>query len=207
MTGEPEFAFRVGLWDWVVKRVGSHSSCASLMEKRPLPPSGTLYRFLDSVKAKVCVGPGCAPRREPFVEHPFPYTPPYQATHFMVRPSPRPIYKYYEPITHASQTSINGIQVGYHVKTYTTEALQALSRGDHLAVHTWSHSHMTTRSDHDILGELGWTMQIISDLSDGRTLPKYWRPPFGDVDDRVRAIATVSLSPLLFPIFISLSTS
>jgi hypothetical protein len=31
-------------------------------------------------------------------------------------------------------------------------------------------------------------MQIISDLNGGR-LPKYWRPPFGDVDNRVRAIA------------------
>ena len=31
-------------------------------------------------------------------------------------------------------------------------------------------------------------MQIIADLNGGR-LPKYWRPPYGDVDNRVRAIA------------------
>jgi hypothetical protein len=31
-------------------------------------------------------------------------------------------------------------------------------------------------------------MQIIADLNGGR-IPKYWRPPFGDVDNRVRAIA------------------
>lgn len=31
-------------------------------------------------------------------------------------------------------------------------------------------------------------MQIISDLNGGR-IPKFWRPPFGDVDNRVRAIA------------------
>ena len=38
------------------------------------------------------------------------------------------------------------------------------------------------------MSELGWTMQLISDLNGGR-LPRYWRPPFGDVDNRVRAIA------------------
>jgi chitin deacetylase len=38
-----------------------------------------------------------------------------------------------------------------------------------------------------VLGELGWNMQIIYDLS-GR-VPKLFRPPQGDVDDRVRAIA------------------
>ena len=31
-------------------------------------------------------------------------------------------------------------------------------------------------------------MQIMADLNDGR-IPMYWRPPFGDVDNRVRAIA------------------
>ncbi|WVR06396.1 hypothetical protein IAU60_003427 [Kwoniella sp. DSM 27419] len=64
----------------------------------------------------------------------------------------------------------------------------AVKAGGHIAVHTWSHPYMTTLSNEDILGELGWTMQIISDLNGGR-IPKYWRPPFGDVDNRVRAIA------------------
>ncbi|WVQ96469.1 hypothetical protein IAU59_003574 [Kwoniella sp. CBS 9459] len=64
----------------------------------------------------------------------------------------------------------------------------AAKAGGHIAVHTWSHPYMTTLSNEDVLGELGWTMQIISDLNGGR-IPKYWRPPYGDVDNRVRAIA------------------
>jgi chitin deacetylase len=39
-----------------------------------------------------------------------------------------------------------------------------------------------------VLGELGWNMQIIYDLS-GR-VPKLYRPPQGDLDNRVRAIAS-----------------
>ncbi|GAC72634.1 hypothetical protein PANT_7c00195 [Moesziomyces antarcticus T-34] len=58
----------------------------------------------------------------------------------------------------------------------------------HLGVHTWSHTLQTGKTDMEILGDLGWTMQIIYDLTG--SVPMYWRPPEGDVDARVRAIAT-----------------
>ena len=47
---------------------------------------------------------------------------------------------------------------------------------------------MTTLSDEELLGEFGFTMELIHNSTGGR-LPKYWRPPFGDSDERVRAIA------------------
>jgi len=47
---------------------------------------------------------------------------------------------------------------------------------------------VTSQTNEGVLAEIGWTMQIISDLNGGR-LPRYWRPPFGDVDNRVRTIA------------------
>lgn len=58
----------------------------------------------------------------------------------------------------------------------------------HLGVHTWSHTLQSGKTDLEILGDLGWTMQIIYDLTG--SVPMYWRPPEGDVDARVRAIAT-----------------
>ncbi|KAI0832445.1 hypothetical protein BC628DRAFT_1414745 [Trametes gibbosa] len=57
-----------------------------------------------------------------------------------------------------------------------------------IAVHTWTHPYMTTLTNEEVLGELGWTMQLIHNSTGGR-LPKYWRPPYGDSDNRVRAIA------------------
>ncbi|KAG8734819.1 hypothetical protein FRC10_011396 [Ceratobasidium sp. 414] len=60
--------------------------------------------------------------------------------------------------------------------------------GDDMAVHTWSHPHMPQLSNEMVLAELGWTMQIIHDSTNGR-LPMYWRPPYGESDNRVRAIA------------------
>jgi hypothetical protein len=47
---------------------------------------------------------------------------------------------------------------------------------------------MTTLTNEQVVAELGWTMQIIHDSTGGR-VPRYWRPPYGDVDNRVRAIA------------------
>ncbi|GAA5924808.1 uncharacterized protein JCM15063_005739 [Sporobolomyces koalae] len=64
---------------------------------------------------------------------------------------------------------------------------QVVASGANLAVHTWSHSYMTTFTDEQLLGELGWTAQIIYDYSG--LAPAYWRPPYGDIDNRVRAIA------------------
>lgn len=55
-------------------------------------------------------------------------------------------------------------------------------------MHTWTHPYMTTKTNGEVLAELGWTMQIIHNSTGGR-VPKYWRPPYGDSDARVRAIA------------------
>ncbi|GAA5979032.1 hypothetical protein JCM10908_002781 [Rhodotorula pacifica] len=65
---------------------------------------------------------------------------------------------------------------------------QTLKNGGHIGTHTWSHPMMTTLTDMQILGELGWTSQAIYDYSGG-LVPRFWRPPYGDADDRVRAIA------------------
>jgi len=64
---------------------------------------------------------------------------------------------------------------------------QTLTGKQHLAVHTWSHPMMSSMTDEQVVGELGWTMQAIYDKSG--LIPAYWRPSYGDVDDRVRAIA------------------
>jgi len=121
----------VGLQDiWL----GKNHTWSINFDDGPLPPSTSLYKFLD--------------------EHD------QTATHFWV---------------------------GANVRDYPELALQAWKRGDHLAVHTWTHAHLTTLSDLEILGELGWTIQIIHDLTG--VVPLYYRPPYGDVDNRVRALA------------------
>ena len=77
--------------------------------------------------------------------------------------------------------------IGSNVLSYPLQAQRALADGHDVCVHTWSHHYMTTLSNEQVFAELFYTMRIIKDVI-GVT-PRCWRPPFGDTDDRVRAIA------------------
>lgn len=69
--------------------------------------------------------------------------------------------------------------------------------GHQLSVHTWSHPSLTTLSNEQIVAELGWTKKVIKDAT-GVT-PNTFRPPYGDIDDRVRAIAAqMGLTPIIW---------
>ncbi|OZJ05033.1 hypothetical protein BZG36_02120 [Bifiguratus adelaidae] len=77
--------------------------------------------------------------------------------------------------------------IGSNVLTYPQAAQRALADGHTLCVHTWSHPPMTTKTNDELVAELYWTLKVIKEVT-GVT-PKCWRPPYGDVDDRVRSIA------------------
>jgi len=66
-----------------------------------------------------------------------------------------------------------------------------------LSVHTWSHPPLTTLSNEQIIAELGWTRQAIKDITG--VAPNTMRPPYGDIDDRVRAICkAMNLTPIIW---------
>ncbi|KAI8353303.1 hypothetical protein EDC96DRAFT_559466 [Choanephora cucurbitarum] len=77
--------------------------------------------------------------------------------------------------------------IGSNVATYPAAAKLGLNNGHQLCVHTWSHPPMTTQTNKQVVAELYWTLKAIK-AATGVT-SKCWRPPQGDVDDRVRAIA------------------
>ncbi|KAG0319734.1 chitin deacetylase [Dissophora globulifera] len=63
---------------------------------------------------------------------------------------------------------------------------QEVAEGHHLASHTWSHHPLTTLSNEQIVAELKWTEKAVMDITGHRM--KYMRPPYGDIDNRVRAV-------------------
>ncbi|WFD44341.1 hypothetical protein MPSI1_003008 [Malassezia psittaci] len=77
--------------------------------------------------------------------------------------------------------------IGTNVKNLPYQAQRGLADGHDICVHTWSHRYMTTLTDEQVFAELYYTMRIIKDVTGVTT--RCWRPPFGDVDDRVRSIA------------------
>ncbi|KAI8896390.1 hypothetical protein BC833DRAFT_519235, partial [Globomyces pollinis-pini] len=64
--------------------------------------------------------------------------------------------------------------------------IRAHQEGHQIGLHTWSHHPMTSLTNEQIVAEMKYTEALIY-----RTIgvvPKYFRPPYGDIDDRVRAI-------------------
>jgi len=78
------------------------------------------------------------------------------------------------------------------------EILQAeYMAGHQLSVHTWSHPPLTTLTNEQIIAELGWTREAIRQITG--VSPNTMRPPYGDIDDRVRAICqAMNLTPIIW---------
>ncbi|KDR83740.1 hypothetical protein GALMADRAFT_236093 [Galerina marginata CBS 339.88] len=88
----------------------------------------------------------------------------------------------------SNNVSTTHFMIGINILNNPTQFLTAFNAGHDIAVHTWTHPYMTTLSNLDVVGQLGWTMQMIHNSTGGR-VPRYWRPPYGDSDMRVRSIA------------------
>jgi peptidoglycan/xylan/chitin deacetylase (PgdA/CDA1 family) len=68
-----------------------------------------------------------------------------------------------------------------------------------IEAHTYYHPHLLEKTDERVLREFKRTQAIIKKTT-GRT-PKYYRPPFGEVDERVASIAkSVGLTTILYDI-------
>ncbi|KAK4698819.1 hypothetical protein P7C70_g7449, partial [Phenoliferia sp. Uapishka_3] len=67
------------------------------------------------------------------------------------------------------------------------EAQRGLDDGHEICAHTWSHRYMTSLTNEQVFAELYYSKKAIKDVL-GITVA-CWRPPYGDVDDRVRYIA------------------
>ncbi|TPX38108.1 hypothetical protein SmJEL517_g00102 [Synchytrium microbalum] len=77
---------------------------------------------------------------------------------------------------------ITGSQSSY----YPVSLIAIANRGHHVAHHSWSHHPFTSLTNEQIVAEMMYTAAIIYN-STGLS-PRYFRPPYGDIDDRVRAI-------------------
>ncbi|KAL1922518.1 uncharacterized protein VTP21DRAFT_10057 [Calcarisporiella thermophila] len=63
---------------------------------------------------------------------------------------------------------------------------RAFDEGHEIASHTWSHKALTSLTNEQIVSEMKWTELAIQQAIGVK--PKYMRPPYGDIDDRVRAL-------------------
>jgi len=87
--------------------------------------------------------------------------------------------------------------VGSRVIERPNVLLEEYMSGHEISVHTWSHRPLTSLTNAQVVAELGWTRHAIRKVL-GVT-PTTMRPPFGDIDDRVRAIAmAMGMTPIMW---------
>jgi hypothetical protein len=87
--------------------------------------------------------------------------------------------------------------VGSRVVDRSNILIEEYMSGHEISVHTWSHPALTSLTNQQIVAELGWTRKIIKDAI-GVT-PTTMRPPYGDIDDRVRAISlAMGMVPIIW---------
>ncbi|KIY49943.1 glycoside hydrolase/deacetylase, partial [Fistulina hepatica ATCC 64428] len=87
--------------------------------------------------------------------------------------------------------------VGSRVIERPSILVEEYMTGNEISVHTWSHPYLTTLSTEEIVAELGWTRKAITEVL-GVT-PTTMRPPYGDIDDRVRAISlAMGMVPIIW---------
>ncbi|CCA75621.1 probable Chitin deacetylase [Serendipita indica DSM 11827] len=97
--------------------------------------------------------------------------------------------------------------VGSRVISYPQIVQYQYMTGHELSVHTWSHAAiygkpelnlgLTSLTNEQIVAELGWTRKAIKDITG--VSPTTFRPPYGDIDDRVRAIGlAMGMMPIVW---------
>uniref|UniRef100_A0A0K3CAD2 chitin deacetylase n=1 Tax=Rhodotorula toruloides TaxID=5286 RepID=A0A0K3CAD2_RHOTO len=77
--------------------------------------------------------------------------------------------------------------IGSNVLDWPLEAQRGLADGHEICAHTWSHRYMTSLTNEQVFAEFYYSKKAIKDVL-GVTV-QCWRPPYSDVDDRVRYIA------------------
>lgn len=87
--------------------------------------------------------------------------------------------------------------VGSRVIERPNVLIEEYMKGHEIAVHTWSHHPLTSLTNEQIVAELGWSREAIKTVL-GVT-PTTMRPPYGDIDNRVRAISmAMGLTPIMW---------
>ncbi|KAF7316104.1 Carbohydrate esterase family 4 protein [Mycena indigotica] len=93
---------------------------------------------------------------------------------------------FYDYLTQKNQKATL-FYIGSNVMDWPLQAQRAVADNHEICVHSWSHRSMTAFTNEQAFAELYYTLQAIK-LVTGYT-PTCWRPPLGDVDDRIRFIA------------------
>lgn len=76
--------------------------------------------------------------------------------------------------------------LGYNVVRFPDTYLAAVNQKHVMGCHTWSHLFLPSLTNEQIIAQIEWGIFAMN--ATGNHLPKWFRPPYGGVDNRVRSI-------------------
>lgn len=76
--------------------------------------------------------------------------------------------------------------LGMNIVRYPDVYHEIQSKGHLLGSHTWSHKFLPSLSNEEIIAQLQWSIWAMN--ATGHHLPRWYRPPYGGIDNRVRHI-------------------
>ncbi|CCE65331.1 hypothetical protein TPHA_0K01980 [Tetrapisispora phaffii CBS 4417] len=76
--------------------------------------------------------------------------------------------------------------LGINIINFPSIYQKMMDRGHLIGTHTWSHPYLPNLSNEDIIAEIEWSIWAMN--ATGHHLPRYFRPPYGGIDNRVRSI-------------------
>lgn len=85
------------------------------------------------------------------------------------------------------QSKATFFTLGLNVVKYPKIYIETKNKGHLLGSHTWSHKFLPSLTNEEIIAQFEWSIWAMN--ATGNHLPKWYRPPYGGIDDRVRAIA------------------
>ncbi|KAK9325495.1 hypothetical protein V1517DRAFT_314312 [Lipomyces orientalis] len=88
---------------------------------------------------------------------------------------------------HRTRNKASFFVLGIQVVVYPDVFRAMHNEGHFLASHTYGHKHLPSLPNRDIVAQLQWATWAMN--ATAGVIPKYFRPPFGGVDNRVRMIA------------------
>ncbi|KAJ3107502.1 chitin deacetylase [Phlyctochytrium bullatum] len=107
------------------------------------------------------------------------------------------VLKYYN-VT-ATFFTVGANLVGANAGGTTADLRAAFNAGHQIGYHTWTHPQLTTLTTDQIVAEIIWN--AIAVYKAIGLVPRYLRPPYGDIDDRLRNILlAMNLRPVLWTV-------
>ncbi|KAI3404455.2 CDA2 [Candida oxycetoniae] len=76
--------------------------------------------------------------------------------------------------------------LGVNIIRFPDVYKESMKRGHIMGSHTWSHKFLPQLTNQEIIAQIEWSIWAMN--ATGNHLPKWFRPPYGGIDNRIRSI-------------------